>query len=329
MQAIVYSEYGPASEVLHLREVEKPTADEGEVLVKVHATSVNYSNTAFVSGKPFIVRLMGAGMRRPDFEILGTDIAGEVEAVGKHVRQFQPGDRVFGDLSDCGRGGYAQFVAVPESALAIMPNNLSYSEAAAVPESALVALQGLRDMGEIKSGQDVLISGASGGIGSFAVQIAKYYGARVTAVCSTRNVEMVSEIGADHVIDYTKEDFAQKEPGYDLILATVGHRSIFDYKRALKPHGRYVCTGGSMTQIFQAMLLGNLLTLSDDRKMGSLLVKINQEDLNFIRELIESGAIHPLIDRQYPLGEAAEAIEYYATGRTRGKVVITIDDDVD
>ena len=323
MKAIVYTKYGPP-DVLKLDEVQKPAAGEEEVLVKVYAASVNYSNAAFVRGKPFIVRLMGAGFLKPKYKILGTDIAGRVEAVGKNVKQFQQGDEVFGDLSDCGRGGFAEYVAVPENALALKPANLSFEEAAAVPEAAVVALQGLRDLGHIQPGQKVLINGASGGIGTFAVQIAKSFGAEVTGVCSTRNLDMVRSIGADQVIDYTQEDFTQNGQRYDLILATVGYRSLFDYKRALNPQGIYVCTGGSMAQIFQPMLLGPFITMNQSKKMSNLMMKPNQKDLRFIKELIEDGKVSPVIDRCYPFSESAEAVRYYAEGHAQGKVVITI-----
>ena len=326
MKAIVYTEYGPP-DVLQLKEVEKPTPKDNEILVKVHAASVNYSNSAFVRGKPFIVRLMGSGLLKPKHKILGSDIAGRVEAVGRNVKQFQPGDEVFGDLSGCGRGGFAEYVAVPENALALKPANITFDEAAAVPEAAVVALQGLRDKGQIQSGQKVLIVGASGGIGTFAVQIAKSFGAEVTGVCSTRNLDMVRSIGADHVIDYTREDFTKSGQRYDLILATAGYRSIFDYARALSPKGIYVVTGGSMAQVFQPMFLGPLISMTGTKKMGNLIVRINQKDLVLMKELIEAGKVKPVIDRRYPLSEVAEALRYYGEGHARGKVVITVEGD--
>jgi len=323
MKAMVYTEYGPP-EVLQLKEVEKPAPKDNEVLVNVRAASVNYSNLHLVSGEPFAIRLMTGGLLKPKFTIPGTDIAGRVEAVGRDIKQFRPGDEVFGDLSDCGRGGFAEYVAVPENALALKPANLSFEEAAAVPEAALVALQGLRDKGQIQKGQKVLIYGASGGIGTFAVQIAKTFGAEVTGVCSTRNLEMVRSIGADHVIDYTKEDFTQNGQQYDLILATAGYRSIFDYKRALSPNGIYVATGGAMAQIFQGLILGPWISMTGSKKMSSLTVKPNQ-DLAFMKELIEAGKIKPVIDRRYTLSEVPEALRYYGEGHARGKVVITVE----
>jgi NADPH:quinone reductase-like Zn-dependent oxidoreductase len=264
------------------------------------------------------------GLLKPKYRIPGSEIAGRVEAVGGKVRQFRLGDEVFGDLSDCGRGGFAEYVCARENALALKPANISFEEDAAVPETALVALQSLRDIGQIKTGQQVLIYGASGGVGTFAVQIAKSFGAEVTGVCSTRNLDLVRSIGADHVIDYTREDFTRTGRRYDLIVATAGYRSIFDYKRALTPGGIYVAPGGSLAQIFQALLLGPFISMTGSRKLGSLLVKPNK-DLAFMKELIEAGKVKPVIDRRYQLSEAAEALRYYAEGHARGKVVITVE----
>ena len=238
MKAIVYNKYGPP-DVLELKEVEKPIPEDNQVLVKIHAASVNYGNLVLLRGKPFLARF-AFGLLKPKYSIPGGDIAGRVEAVGKNVKQFQPGDEVFGDLSGCGWGGFAEYVSVPENALALKPANMSFEEAAAVPMAAVTALQGLRDKGKIQSGQKVLINGASGGVGTFAVQIAKSFGAEVTGVCSTRNVDILRSIGADHIIDYTKEDFTQKTQSYDLILAVNGYQPISAYKRALSPNGIYV-----------------------------------------------------------------------------------------
>jgi NADPH:quinone reductase-like Zn-dependent oxidoreductase len=321
MKAIVHTKYGPP-DVLQFKEVEKPTPQDNEVLVQVHAASVTYSNLMLVRGEPFVGRLY-FGLLKPKLKIPGSDIAGRVEAVGRNVKQFRPGDEVFGDLSNCGRGGYAEYVCAPENVLAMKPAKISFEEAAAVPEAALVALQALRDKGQIKAGQKVLIYGASGGIGTFAVQIAKYFGAEVTGVCGTRNLDMVRSIGADHVIDYTQEDFVKNGQRYDLIVATAGYRSIFDYKRALSPKGMYVPTGGSMAQIFQAMLLGPLISMTGSKKLGGLTFKPNK-DLAFMKELIEAGKVKPVIDRCYKLSEVAEALRYYSEGHARGKVVITV-----
>ena len=326
MKAIVYQKYG-SPDVLELKDVEKPTPKDNEVLVKVHATSIVFSDLAFVRGKPFLVRMMGSGLLKPKQKILGVDVAGRVEAVGASAKQFHPGDEVFGDLSGCGRGCYAEYVCAPENALALKPANCSFEEAAAVPESAVVALQGLRDKGRIQPGQKVLVNGASGGIGTFAVQIAKSFGAEVTGVCGTRNLDMVRSIGADHVIDYTQQDFTKNGERYDLILATAGYRSIFDYKRALSPRGIHVVTGGSMAQIFQPMLIGPWITMTGSKKMVNLSVRPNQDDLVVMKELIEAGKVKPVIDRCYTLSEISEALRYYDEGHARGKVVITLEHD--
>jgi len=319
MKAIVYEKYGPP-DVLQLREVEKPTPKDNEVLVKVHATSANYSDWAFVRGKP-LLRLMTGGLLKPKHKILGDDIAGRVEAVGRNVKQFQPGDEVFG-ISNF--GAFAEYRCVNEDKLVLKPANISFEEAAAIPVAAIPALQGLRDKGQIQSGQKVLINGASGGVGTFAVQIAKSFGAEVTAVCSTRKLDMVRSIGADHVVDYTQEDFTKREERYDLILAVGGYHPILDYRRALSPEGIYVCIGGSTAQYFQATLLGPLISMMGSKKMGSVLGKPNQKDYAFLIELFEAGKVVPVIDRRYTLSEVAEALRYLEEGHARGKVVITV-----
>jgi len=273
MKAIVNEEYGPL-EVLQLKEVEKPSPKDNEVLVKIFAASVNYGDKILVRGKPFLVRLMGMGLLKPKNTIVGTDIAGQVEAVGSNVKQFQLGDEVFGDIGACGFGAFAEYVSVPENALTLKPANMTFDEAAAVPQAAVVALQGLRK-GQIQSGQKVLINGASGGVGTFAVQIAKSFGAEVTGVCSTRNLDMVRSIGADHVIDYTKEDFTQKEQRYDLILDMVANRSTSDYKRALSPKGVYVAIAFNPS----AMFLGSLISMTGSKKVTSSAQKPNVKDL--------------------------------------------------
>jgi len=323
MKSIIQTAYGEPSDVLEIRDVKKPTPRENEVLIKVQAASITFGDLAAVKGEPAIARL-SLGLREPKITTPGKDVAGQVEAVGTNVKQFRPGDEVFGDLSECGWGAYAEYVSVPENALVQKPANITFEAAGAVPESAVVALQGLRDKGKIQSGQKLLIYGASGWIGTFAVQIAKSFDAEVTGVCSTRNLEMVRSLGADHVIDYTKEDFTQNGVKYDLILATAGYRSIFDYKRALAPGGHYVATGGEMAQIFQPMLLGPLVS-SGGRKMTSLAMKPDTQDLTYVKELIEAGKVTPVIDKSYPLSELSEALQYYAEGRSRGKVVVTVE----
>jgi len=322
MKAMIYTEYGPL-DVLKLVDIEKPVLKTGEVLIKIQAASVTFGDLAAVKGEPFMVRF-SLGLREPKYKVLGKDVAGIVEAIGANVSQFKPGDEVFGDLSESGWGAYAEYVAVPETALVYKPANISFEAAAATPESAVVALQGLRQKGQIQPGQKVLIYGASGGIGTFAVQIAKALGAEVTGVCSTRNLELVRSLGADHVIDYTIEDFTQNGQQYDLILATAGYRSIFDYKQALAPGGKYVATGGSMAQVFQPMLLGPWLS-TGGRKMSNLAMKPDQDDLNSVKELIEAGKVVPVIDQVFPLQELPAALRYYGEGHSRGKVVITME----
>ena len=324
MKAIVYTEYGPP-DVLHLKDVEKPAPKDNEILVKVHAASVNAYDWHLLTADIFLVRLMGGGLNKPKNTRLGADIAGRVEAVGGNVKQFQPGEEVFGDIAGLGGGSFAEYVSVPESALALKPANLSFEQAAAVPMAAVTALQGLRDEGQIQPGQKVLINGASGGVGTFAVQIAKSFGAEVTAVCSTRNLDMARSLGADHVIDYTEEDFTQNRQLYDLILAVNGYHPISAYKRALTPEGIYVMAGGSMAQIFQAMLLGPLMSITGDKKMGGVSAKPSQKDLIFLKELLKTGKIVPVIDRLYPLSETAEALRYLGEGHARGKVIITLE----
>jgi len=323
MKAIVYTEYG-APDVLQLREVEKPTPRDDEVLIKVHAASVNAADLHLLGADPFLIRL-SSGLLKPKHTILGAAIAGRVEAVGRNVKQFQPGDEVFGDISGCGWGGFAEYVCASEDALVLKPTRLSFEEAAAVPMAAVTALQGLRDKGQIQAGQKVLINGASGGVGTFAVQIAKSFGADVTAVCSTGKMDMVRALGADQVIDYTQEDFTHNGQRYDLILAANGYHSIADYKRALSPKGMYVMTGGSGVQLFQAMLLGPWISITGSKKMGNLLAKPNNKDLVFMKELLEAGKVVPVIDRRYPLCEVPDALRYLGEGRAKGKVVITVE----
>jgi NADPH:quinone reductase-like Zn-dependent oxidoreductase len=323
MKAIVYHNYG-SPDVLKLEEVEKPTPKDDEVLIKVIAVSVNAADLHLLKADPFLIRL-SSGLLNPKNEILGSDIAGQVEAVGCNVQQFKIGDEVFGDISGCGWGGFAEYACAREDALVLKPANISFEEAAAVPMAAVTALQGLRNNRQIQPGQKVLINGASGGVGSFAVQIAKSFGAEVTAVCSTRNVDTVRSIGADHVIDYTREDFTKNGKQYDLILAANGDRSISDYRRALAPTGTYVMSGGSMSQLTQAMLFGPWYSKTGGQKMGNILAKPNNKDLTFIKELVEAGKVVPVIDRCYPLSETADAIRYVGEGHARGKVVISVE----
>ena len=320
MKAIVRQTYGPP-DVLHLEDVPAPTVRDGDVLVRVHAAAANAGDWHLLRGTPLPFRLV-AGLRTPKFKIIGTDIAGHVEAVGRNVTQFRPGDEVFGELSRCGFGAYAEFAAAPETALALKPGNLSFEEAAALPTAGCTALQGLRK-GRIQRGHRVLINGASGGVGTFAVQIAKTFGTEVTAVCSTSNVETVRRIGADRVLDYTRDDFATLDDRYDLILATNGDRSIWEYKRVLSPHGSYAMSGGSNRQLADALLLGPLLSLGR-QKFGNVLMKPNQADLLVLKELCETGKVRPVIDRRFSLNEVSSAVRYVEDGHARGKVVVSV-----
>ena len=328
MKAIVYQKYG-SPDVLELIEVEKPTPKDDEVLIKVRAASVNPLDWHFLRCTPYFMRVV-AGLLKPKrkFRILGADVAGRVEAVGRNVKEFQAGDEVFGDIFRCGLGAFAEYVCVPENAaLVLKPTGTTFEEAAAVPVAAVTALQGLRDKGQIQPGQKVLINGASGGVGTFAVQIAKSFGAEVTGVCSTRNLDMVRSIGADHVIDYTQEDFTNGGQAYDLIFCAVGNRSAADYQRALNPKGICVVAGFTTMphMLFQVLFLGAWVSMTGSKKIGDMAtVNVNKADLGFMGELVEDGKVVPVIDRHYKLGEVAEAIRYLEDGHARGKVVITV-----
>lgn len=326
MKAVVYTEYG-SPDVLRLEEVEIPIPKDDEVLVKVYAASVNAGDWHLLRGHPLIMRLI-SGLLKPKNNILGGDVSGCVEAVGNNAKQFQIGDEVFGIsplLTECGYGTFAEYVCIPENLLALKPTNISFEEAAAAPTAAITSLQGLRDKGKIESGQKILINGASGGVGTFAVQIAKSFGTEVTGVCSTRNLDMVRSIGADHVIDYTQEDFTRNNKRYDLILAANGYHWIFDYRRSLNDKGIYVMTGGSNSQMFEAMFMEtSQLLLRADKRMGNILIRPNQKDLLFVKELIETNKIVPVIDKRYTLQEVPEAIRYLEEGHAKGKVVIVV-----
>lgn len=322
MKAIVYTKYG-SPDILQLKEIEKPVPKDHEVLVNVHAASANAGDWHLLRGTPFLVRFI-YGILKPKNQVLGSDVAGRVEAVGSSVTQFQVGDEVFADLFGCCFGGYAEYVCAHENVFALKPANLSFEEAAAIPTAGGTALQGLRDQGHIQKGQHVLINGASGGVGTFAVQIAKLFGGEVTGVCSTGKMDMIRSLGADHVIDYTQEDFTQNGQSYDLILAANGYHPIFNYRRALGSKGTYVMTGGSNAQMFQAILLGPWISMLGSKKMGNLMAQPRHKDLVFLKELVEGGKIMPVIDRRYPLHEVPEAIRYLEEGHARGKVVITV-----
>ncbi len=318
MKAILFTKYG-SPDVLQFTDVEKPIPGDDEVLVKVHAASANPADWHIMRGAPFLARLVN-GLFKPKHSRLGADVAGRVEATGKNVTQFHAGDEVFGELSLNIMGSFAEYVCANEDTFALKPVNMTFEQAAAVPLAAFTALQGLRDKGQIQAGQKVLINGASGGVGTFAVQIAKSYGAEVTGVCSTRNLELVRSIGADHVIDYTKEDFTNNGQRYDLIFDAIGNRSVSDLKRALTPNGIGSIAGfTSLPLLFSAMFFGG-------KQVGLMeTASANKKDLLFIKELLESGKIVPVIDRAYPLSETPEAIRYLETSRARGKVVITVE----
>jgi NADPH:quinone reductase-like Zn-dependent oxidoreductase len=325
MKAIIHTEYGPF-DVLKYGEVEKPAPGDDQVLVKVHAAAINAGNMFSVRGKPFIAR-MSSGLLKPKYLNPGSDVAGRVEAVGRDVTEFMPGDEVFGDNSRGGFGTYAEYVCVPENELALKPANITFAQAAAVPQAALVALQGLRNVGRIQAGQRVLVIGASGGNGTFAVQIAKAFGTEVTAVCSTRNIELVRSLGADHVIDYTREDFAQNEEQYDLIIAMAGYRSLYDYERALRPEGIFVWAGGQLRGLFETALLGSWVSRKGNKKLTTLSHQPDQSDLVYVAELMEAGKVKPVIDQWFPLEESAEAFRHYEAGHLQGKVVITVGEE--
>ncbi|WP_419873446.1 NAD(P)-dependent alcohol dehydrogenase [Candidatus Pristimantibacillus sp. PTI5] len=322
MKAMVYTKYG-MTDVLKLEEVETPAPKENEVLIQVYAASVNSWDWDRLRGKPFITRL--EGLLKPRYKILGADIAGRVVAVGGEVKLLQPGDEVFGDISGYGWGGFAEYTCAHEKAFTRKPAGMTFEEAAAIPQAAVLALQGLRDKGQIRKGHKVLINGAGGGVGTFAVQFAKSIGAEVTGVDSAAKLNMLQSIGANYVIDYTKDDFTKKGQLYDLILDVVGNRSVFEYKRALKPKGTYVMVGGPMSRIFQVLLLGPFVSMIEKKNMGLLIHKPNKDDQNALKELFEAGKIVPVIDRRYPLSDVAQAIQYLGEGHPKGKVIVRIE----
>ncbi len=321
MKAIVQGKYG-SPDVLELREVEKPVPGDDEVLIRVQAASVNAYDWHILTADVFLVRVMGAGLLRPKNKIPGADVAGRVEAVGRNVKQMRPGDEVYGDV---GHGSFAEYACAPASRLAKKPANLSFEEAAAVPMAALTALQGLRDVGKISAGQKVLINGASGGVGTFAVQIAKAFGTEVTAVCSPANLAQARSLGADHVIDYTREDFTASGRQFELILAANGYHPLAAYRGALTPKGVYVMAGGTLAQNFEAMLIGPRMSRTEGKKMGGVTGRMDPKDLGSITELIEAGKVKPVIDRRYPLSQTAEALRYLGEGHAHGKVAITVE----
>lgn len=325
MKIIELSKYGTADD-LRLKEIDIPVPKPDEVLVKIYASSINSWDWELLCGTPFVNRIFFGLFKPKRLKTLGIDIAGRIEKVGSEVEQHHVGDEVYGDLSACGWGGFAEYVAVPASALALKPANISFEQAAAVPQAGLLALQGLVDKGKIRSGQKVLINGASGGSGTLAVQIAKTYGVEITGVCSTSKMEFVRSLGIEHVIDYKHEDFTRNGQKYDLIIDAQGHHSIFDYRRALNSNGVYVIHGGGSSTINQIIFLGPLLSLFGSRKHGILMHKPNK-GLDVMSELLISGKVDPVIDKTFSLDEVPEAMRYYGEGKTRGKIVISVEHD--
>jgi NADPH:quinone reductase-like Zn-dependent oxidoreductase len=311
MKAVVYNKKGSPDRLIFC-EVEKPVPNDNEVLIKIAAVSANAAD----------YRSMRMGII-PKRRIFGADIAGRVESAGKNIRQFRPGDEVIGDLASFGFGGFAEYAVAPEKALITKPGKITFEEAAALPMAALTALQALRNKGHIQKGHKVLIVGSGGGVGTFAIQFACHFGAEVTAVCSSKNVEQARSLGADHIIDYTKDDFSGNKTGYDIILAVNGDYSLSAYRGSLKPNGITVMVGGSLKQIFRFFAFGWLMSLGS-RKMVILAAKSNREDLEFIAKLAEEGTIRPVIDRYYPLDKTSEAMRYLGEGHALGKVVITV-----
>jgi NADPH:quinone reductase-like Zn-dependent oxidoreductase len=322
MKAIVLSEYG-SSDVLQLREVATPIPKNDEVLVKVHAASINDWDWCLMRGTPFYIRLL-CGLLQPKIKIPGVDVAGQVKAVGQKVKRLQPGDEVYGDLSGCGFGSFAEFVCAKENALALKPAGMTFVEAAAIPHAAMLAIQGLRDQGQIQPGQKLLINGAGGGVGTLGVQVAKSIGAEVAGVDSSEKLQMMRSIGFDQVIDYTKEDFTQTGQCYDLILDTKTNRSIFKYVRALSPNGTYVTVGGSTARLFQAFFLGPVIQILSKKHIRVLGLKPNK-DLDYVNELFEAGSITPVVDGPYELSEVPKVIQRFGNSRHKGKLVIALD----
>lgn len=319
MKAIVYTQYG-GPDVLQLKEIEKPFPKDGEVLIKVAAVSLNDWDWGLLHGDP-INRIM-FGITRPKKKILGSDIAGRIEAIGKNVSKFKTGDEVYGDLSGSW-GGLAEYVCAPENAIAGKPASMSFIDAAAIPQAAMLAVQGLIDKGQIKQGQKILINGAGGGVGTFAIQIAKQYGVEVTGVDSAAKLDMLISLGFDHVIDYAKEDFTRNGKRYDLVLDVKTNRSVFDCARALSPNGIYVTVGGSMGRLLQALVVGPWIRLISKKHIRIVALKMNK-DLAYMNELFEAGKIKPVIDGPYPLEAAAEAFRHFGKAAHKGKIVFTV-----
>ena len=323
MKAIVYTKYG-SPDVLQVKEVEKPTPKDNEILIKVHAASINSWDWDMLTGKPLEYRLLSGLLKPTKTKILGCDIAGRIEAVGTNIKQFHPGDDVYGDLCEGFWGGFAEYACARENELTLKPAGMTFEEAAATPQAGLLALQGLCNKREIKAGQRILINGAGGGVGTFAIQMAKSFGAEVTGVDNTGKLDMMSSLGADYVIDYSLEDFTKNGRCYDLILDVKTDRSVFDYWRALSSNGIYVTVGGRSARILQLVFIGSLISMTGSKKLTLIMHKPNK-DLNLLNELFESGKLKPVIDRCFPLSETAKAFQYFGEGHFKGKIVITVD----
>ena len=321
MEAIIYTQYG-SPDVLQLKEIEKPTPGEHEVLVKVHAASVNSWDWDLVRGKPYLSRLF-FGIRKPKFPVIGSDIAGVVESVGPGVKDLKVGDAVFGDISGHGFGAFAEYATAPADVLAKKPQKMSYAQAASLSQAAVLAWQGLFKEGKLAAGEHILINGAGGGVGTFAIQMAKHTGAEVTAVDRRDKFELMKSLGADHLIDYQQEDFTNSGP-FDLIYDVVAKRSLPEYRKALRPGGRFVMAGGAISTIFQLLFMGKWYARDEQKSFALLMHQPNKNDLEELAALFEDGALHPVIDHIYPLEETGKAVQYLGNGHVKGNLIISL-----
>lgn len=324
MKAFLHNRYGDPKEVMELREVDTPAPQAGQILVRIHSASVNAYDWHLIAADPFLVRIGGMGLLKPKYRRTGADFAGVVESLDPGVTQFSVGDHVFGTLSPLHDGAFAEYAVASTKYLAKMPSNASFAQAAAIPMAGLTALQGLRDVGKLRAGQNVAINGASGGVGTYAMQFARWLGGEVTAICSTGKVDLAKSLGADHVIDYTKEDFTKNGERYDLILGVNGYQRLKDYRRALTPNGTYVFAGGTNKQIFQGMLRVPLMNLRSSESLLAVGEKPNAADLQLVAGLVESGTVRSVIDRSYRFEEAPQAVAYVQEGHAAGKVIVEV-----
>ena len=320
MKAVVYDRYG-SPDVLSVREVPKPVPTDNQLLVRVHAASINSWDLGMVTGEPFVFRFWG--LWKPKHKTPGADVAGVVEQVGRNVSKFKPGDEVFGDLAECGWGAYAEYVSAPDKAFLLKPADMSFEQAASIPQAGALAAQALVTEGRIRSGQKVLINGAGGGVGTFGVQIAKAYGAEVTVVDNASKLDILAALGADHLIDYTREDFTRNGKRYDLIVDVVSNRSPFTYKRSLNPGGAFYMIGGDVSSLLQTGLLGPIISRSGHSHVGILAYEVNK-GIDLITRLFSSGKLSPIIDKIFPLTETRQAFQYFASNKFIGKIVITM-----